>query len=253
MRATWKGQISCGVLNVAVCLYGATEEKSIKFNQIHTCGSRISQHKYCPTCDRQVELSELGKGYEVSKGEFVVFQNGELDHLRLASVKSIQILEFMQEGVDPRQYKKSYFLAPDKGGDKAFTLLLAGMETIHAWAIAKLTMRDKEQLVLVRPYHGVLLLQTLFYSDELRNYEELLPKHMAISEKEAELSGMLVKAMLGDGDVSKYHDDYSQALEELIQAKMSGVVQVVEEVKAEPEGDLAAQLMASIQMAEAKA
>ncbi len=255
MRSMFKGSLSCGVLNVPVKMYGATEEKTIRFNQIHReCGSRISMPKHCPVCDKNVDSSELDKGYEVSKGQYVIFQPEELQSLKLKSISSIEIQKFIEaDDMDPRMVNKSYFLSPDKGGAKAFTLLLRGMEDSHLCAVAKVVIRDKERVTLIRPFDSLLLLQTLFYKDELREWDEIRPEAVKISDQEAGLAKTLITKMIGSNDLSEYTDSYRQAVESAIEAKLSGsTIETPEAPKPTGDTDLVDQLVASIGAVEAK-
>lgn len=232
MRSTWKGTVSCGLLNVPAKLYAATEEKSIRFSQVHRkCQQRIEMPKWCPACQRKVETDELMSGYELGDGSQVLFEKSELDDLKVSDLSSIEILEFAEDRsqFDPRLPKKAYFLAADKGGAKGVALLGSAMSAGGFVAIAKLRLRQKEQLGILRPYQqGVLLLQTLFWQDELRPYGELLSE-ATVSENELELAGTLISKMLGDGNLRKYKDTYRESLEQAIEAKMKG-----EEVVAAP-------------------
>lgn len=250
MRSTWKGTVSCGLLNVPAKLYAATEEKSIKFNSIHRqCQSRISMPKFCPTCERKVEQSELVKGYDMGDDNMVLFEEEELSDLKLSTLSSIEVLEFIQnEQFDPRLPKKSYYLAPDKGGTKGFGLLAEAMAACGVCGIVKLAMREKEHLGLMSPFQsGVMLLQTLFWEDELRSWGELVTE-VSVKDSELELAGTLIRKMSGDGILAKYKDGYRESLEQAIEAKLRGeVVQVSDKPKpSSAEEDLTALLEASI-------
>lgn len=257
MRSSWKGSLSCGVLNTPVKMYGATEEKGIKFNQIHNkCGTKIQQFKHCPACNAVVDTTEINKGYDIGGGDYVILEPQELESIRLQSVKSIEVLEFISpENIDPRLPNKSYFLTPDKGGVKPFFILMSGMKEAGVWAVGRVVMHDKEHIVLIRPFEGnVLLLQTLFWSDELRDQHEISPDVYSVSEQESALSKVLVDTMRGDGDLLKYHDQYRKAVEELISAKSAGETISMPEEPAEaiPASDMVEQLLASIELAKQK-
>lgn len=251
MRSTWKGTISCGLLNVPAKLYAATEEKSIRFNSIHKeCGSRIEMPKWCPVCNRKVDANELVKGYPLDKDKFVTLDDAELESVKLPTISSIEVLEFIQyqdDVLDPRLPNKSYFLSPDKGGQKGFALLSQTMAGKGVAAVVKVAMRQKEHLGIVRPFQqGVLLLQTLYWDDELRPWGELV-SDTVVSDAELKLAGTLIDTMHGDGILKKYSDKYREALEEAIEAKLNGQVLAAPEApKPSEEGDLASLLEASI-------
>jgi DNA end-binding protein Ku len=252
-RSTWKGAISCGPMNIPCKLFTATEEKKIRFNQLHTCGSRINEPKTCPQCQRQVDKSELKKGYEWTKGQYVTLEENELAALKLKSIKAVEILEFVKNVFDPRIVNKSYFLAPEETGLKAFAILTRAMEETGLAAIGKVVMREREHLVAMRPFEGILLLQTLFYQDELRDSKEVSPDRVAVSDKEVELGKSLVNALVGDGDLSKYRSQYRDALNQLIQAKLNGEVIEAPALPTPQEAvDLVEQLTAAVAWAKAK-
>ena len=254
-RSIWKGTVGFGLVSVPCKLYAATEERSVHFNQIHRdCQGRIQMPKWCPACDRKVEASELVKGYEVAKDEYVLLDESDMAALPLKSLKSIEVLEFIEgSAIDPRQANKSYFIAPDEAGVKAFSLLLRAIEQVGLVGVVKLCMREREHLASIRPYGSVLLLQTMFYSDELRNrseYEVALPQ---VSERELEMAVTLVKTLAesGDADLGKYQDEFRDALLQVIQAKLNGeTISVAPTEAPAPVGDLVDTLMASIEAAQ---
>ena len=253
VRSTWKGAISCGPMNIPCKLYPATDEKTLHFNQIHSCGSRIKMPKSCPQCQREVDSAELKKGYEWTKGQYVILEQHELEALKLKSVKAVEILEFVMDAFDPRVVSKSYFLAPEETGLKAFAILTRAMEETGLAAIGKVVMREREHLVAMRPFEGILLLQTLFYQDELRDSQEVKPDAVAVLEREVELGKSLVSALVGDGDLSKYRSGYRDALNQLIEAKLSGQVIEAPELPTPQEAvDLVEQLTAAVQWAKSK-
>jgi len=262
VRSIWKGTIGFGAIAVPVKLYPATEDHRVSFHQIHgSCGSRIRMPKFCPVCNREVEQSELKKGYEVSKGEHIILDDSDFEALPLKSLHSIDILEFIDGStLDLRMVVSNYFLSPDAkvpkkakvrtaGAVKAFAILITAMESTGTVGIAKLTMRERERLAMVRPFNGLLLVQTLHYADELRDCSELVPEQVELKPEEQKLAVTLVEAMRGDGDLSKYRDEYRDALEEVVYKKLAGEIVKVPEVETEEtEGDdMVEALMASIQ------
>ena len=253
MRAIWKGRIGFGLIGLEAKLYKAVDEGDIGFHLVHSCGARIKYQNFCAKCEKVVERSELKKGYEIAKDQFVMLEEADFQKLPLASVKSINIEGFTDDGIDPRAFDASYLLAPEKGSanEKPFALLYKAMETLNVKAVGKLAYRDKEHLCLISAYQGVFLLQTLFYADELRPFEDLKPKGVALSDKETELGMALVNQLKGVFAYDSYSDQYRQALEKLIEAKVEGKEVQVPAEQETPAGDLVSQLLASLNLKEA--
>src|SRR5579883_1617977 len=164
----WKGYISFGLVSVPVRLYAAAREEHVSFNQIHSeCGGRIKQQIWCPQCERVVERNELQKGYEVDKGTYVIVNPDELKALESGSSDVMEIQQFVSlEEVDPIYFQTSYYSAAEESGKRAYNLLFRGMVREKLAAIAKVTMGGREQVVLIRPYDGGMLLHTLYYPAE---------------------------------------------------------------------------------------
>ena len=247
MRSMWKGQLGFGMVSLSVKMYKGVDEDDIRFHLVHPqCGGRVKQNLFCPQCECLVQRQELKKGYEVGKDKYLILDEADFEKLPLKSLKAIDIEGFVQDRPDPRAFEESYLIAPEKGSEKAFQLILGAMEKLGVKAVAKIAYREREHLCLVSPYQGVLLLQTLFYAGELRGIEEIKPKAVALSDKEVELGVALVKQMVIAFNYEGYHDDYRLALEKLIEAKAEGkVLAGVAEATATP-GDLVGQLMASL-------
>ena len=228
MRSIWKGAINFGMVSIPAKLYSATDDRRVSFHQIHAdCGSRIQMPKWCPNCNRKVEAFELRKGYEIAKGQHIILEEADFQSLPLKSLKTIEVTEFVEPGhIDLRAYADSYLLSPEEVGLKAFRLLRDAMERTAVVAVAKLAYREREHLSAIRPYNGVMLLQTLHYADELRPCDELVSgQQVMITEKEEKLTLALIGAMKADTfDHFAYQDDYRQALERVIEAKMNGEV-----------------------------
>ena len=252
-RSIWKGSVGFGLVNVPCKLYSATDEKGIHFNQLHKgCKARINLVKRCSACGEEVseKLGNLIKGFEVNKGEYVLMEEADFLNVPVKTLKGVEILAFVDAGkVDPRHFEKSYFLAPeDKLGTKAFSLLLQAMEKVGKVGIVKLTYREREHLAMIRPFGKVLLLQTLFYTDELRPSSEVEVALPQVSDKELAMGIMLLRTLeVGDIDLSQYKDGYEEALRAVIQAKLEGkTIQSVPEEQKPATDDLIAALMASL-------
>jgi DNA end-binding protein Ku len=248
-RSTWKGGMGFGMVNVPVKLFTATDEKTIRFNNVHRdCHTKLTQPKTCPTCNKAVDASEIVKGYEIGDNEWVFLEDSDFEAVRLKSLKAMEVLEFVDSaGIDPRHYDTSYFVAPDEAGVKAFALFLQAMAQVNMVGVVKLTFKTKEKLATIRPFGNVILLQTLYYADELKatkEYEVALPE---VSEKELEMGKQLIQTLAsGEVDMAKYHDNYREALMKVIQAKVAGEVITAPTPEPEQEVDLVDALMASI-------
>jgi len=249
-RSIWKGAMGFGMVSVPVKLYTANEEKSVHFNQLHQdCQTRIQMPRWCPNCDRKVEQSEIVKGYPVGDDQYVLMEEDDFTALPVKSLKTIDVVAFVEgDQIDPRHYNKPYFLAPEEAGTKAFSLFLQAMGKVNMVGICKLGYREKEHLATIRAYGGVILLQTLYYADELRNPDEVAPKLADVSDREMEMAITLLQTLqTPHADLGQYQDEYRVALLDRIQAKLKGIpVTTTETAKEEPKMDLVDALMASI-------
>ena len=254
-RSIWKGAMGFGMVSVPVKLYSATEEKTVHFNQLHRdCNTRIQLPKWCPTCDRKVEQAELVKGYPVGDNQYVLMEEADFASLPVKSLKSIDVVAFVEgDQIDPRHYNKPYFLAPEDAGVKAFSLFLQAMGKVNMVGICKLGYREREHLATIRAYGGVILLNTLYYSDELRNVDEVTPKLADVSEREMEMAITLLQTLqTPKPNLDQYKDEYRETLLKVIEAKLNGVTLSVEAPKEEPKMDLVDALMASISQSQEK-
>jgi len=254
LRSIWKGTINFAVVAIPAKLYTATDDKRVSFHQIHgPCGSRLQMPKWCPKCERKAEQNEIKKGYELSEENHVILEDSDFQQLPLKTLKTIEVIEFVDLAtIDPRCFEDSYFLSCEKTGAKAFALFLKAMEKHNVVAVAKLCYRDRENLAVVQPYDNIMLLQRLHYADELRPYEELKPQAVGISDKELEMAVALVKAMITGFDLNKYRDEYREALEAMIQAKIAGTPITASQPVAAPVTDVADALIKSLEMMGAK-
>jgi len=256
-RSMWKGTLGFGMVSVPVKLYSATEEKTVHFNQLHKdCQTRIQMPRWCPTCDRKVEQAEIVKGYPVGDNQFVLMEDADFTSLPVKSLKTIDVVAFVEGNqIDPRHYNKPYFLAPEDAGTKAFSLFLQAMAKVSLVGICKLGYREKEHLATIRAFGGVILLQTLYYADELRNADEVAHKLADVSDKEMEMAITLLQTLqTPNANLGQYEDEYRKALLDRIQAKLNGQpITVAEAAPEEPKMDLVDALMASINAEKAKA
>jgi DNA end-binding protein Ku len=250
----WRGAIQFGLVTIPVKLYLATESGGIGFNLLHkTDLSRIQMKVYCPADDEVISRSDTVRGYEWSKGKYVVVTEEDLESVPLKTVRSIEIEAFVDEEQaeekGARFVKQAYYLEPDEIGRKAFYLLKSVLEETSKVAICKIVLKDREQLAALNPFSKTILLTTLHWPDEIRSLEELnLPEdEIEIKPSERKMAEQLVASMASEFDPEQEHDEYREALMQVIEAKVAG--QKPEPAKkTEPTkiGDLMAALEASV-------
>lgn len=223
-RSIWKGAISFGLVSIPIKLYSATEEKDVSFNLLHKAdGVRIKTQRYCPEEDIVVEWNDVVRGYEIGPDQYVIMEPEDFDKVPVDTTRTIEITDFVpDEQIDPIYYQKTYYLEPDKVGGKPFALLREVLKDSKLVALAKVTLRQKEQLCTLRVYNDVIALETMFYADEIRSTEELEAPDAKLSAKELEMARSLVQMLEGDFEPEKYQDNYREALLELIEAKAEG-------------------------------
>ncbi|MBT2639494.1 MULTISPECIES: Ku protein [unclassified Bacillus (in: firmicutes)] len=253
MHTIWKGSISFGLVNIPVKLHAATEDRDIKLRTLHKeCHSPIKYEKTCPVCDVEVKNEDIVKAYEYTKGKFVVLENEDLEALRKENEdKAVEIIDFVKiTEIDPIYFQRSYFMSPNEGGGKAYSLLRKALEESQKVGIAKIIIRAKEQLAVVRVYNNTLVMETIHFPDEVRNAVDVpnVPEEDKVTEKELATAIMLIDQLTTEFDAEKYKDDYRTALLELIEAKRTGK-EMVTPTEKEPVSnvtDLMAALQASI-------
>lgn len=222
--SVWKGHLTFGLISVPVRLFAAARGERISFNQLHkVCHSRLKQPLMCPTCNRNVERSEIVKGYEYEKDQYVLFTEEELDKIEPPSARTMQILEFVKvDEIDPLYYDSSYYLAPEEGGIKAYQLLMQAMKEAGYAAIAKLTMHQREHIVVIRPGDKGLTLHTMFYSNEIRAAESIPTNKEELKDQEKKLAHQLIESLAAPFEPQKYHDEYQDNVKAMIAAKLKG-------------------------------
>ena len=223
-RAIWSGTISFGLVSIPVRLYTATQSHDVHFHLLHKKdGVRLQNVRWCPKDEKAVPWDEVVRGFEYAKGNYVPITEEDLDHLPVKTVHTIDISDFVKlEEVDPIYYDKAYYLAPEETGAKAFVLLRQALQQTRRAAVAKVAIRDKESLCLVRPYLDVLSLDTLFYANEIRSTKEIAVDGIGVSPKEIEMAVSLIENLSDSFDPQRYHDEYQAALKKLINAKVAG-------------------------------
>jgi DNA end-binding protein Ku len=223
LRPLWKGAISFGLVNISIKLYAATESKGLKFNFLHEpCLTPVKYEKHCPTCKREVKQEEIVRGYEYEKGRYVVLRDEDFERIPTNATKTINILDFISLAeIDPIYYDRTYYLEPTSGGEKAYALLQQAMEETGRVAVAKITIRNKESLAAIRVKDGCLLLETMFWPDEIRQSAllQLSPIQLE-NEKEVQMARSLIENLSAPFAVQKYTDEYREVLLKMVQAKI---------------------------------
>ncbi|HEX2880720.1 MAG TPA: Ku protein [Polyangiaceae bacterium] len=225
-RALASGTISFGLVSIPVKLYTAASAEGVHFNMLHAgCGARLKQQMICPTHDQVVPRDQTVKGYEYSRGQYVLFTEEEVKALETARSSSLEILEFVPlSTVDLIQVEKSYFLGPDKGGDRAYRLLSEAMERTKRVAVGRWAARGKEQLVLIRPYEDGLILHQMYYANEMRAFDEIdRGAKVEFKDVERDLADKLIAELTVKAfDAGKYHDEYTGRVEAAVEQKVQG-------------------------------
>lgn len=225
-RALASGTVSFGLVAIPVKLYSTSDSSSsIHFNQIHEkCGTRIRQQLYCPTCESVVTRDEIVKGYEFAKDQYVLFSEEELAQFHVNSSHEIEIREFVPlKEVDPIFFDTSYYLGPDKGGDRPYRLLTEAMKETERAALGTYAARGKQYLVLLRPFQEGLILQQLRYADELRAFSEVPLGSAEIKPAELDMAKQLVEQTASDRfDPTAYRDEMKERLQAVIEQKIQG-------------------------------
>jgi DNA end-binding protein Ku len=225
-RAIATAQIAFGLVSIPVKLFSAAESSErISFNMIHKeCGNRIQQQLFCPTDERTIDRTETAKGYEFAKGQYVLFNEEELKALEEKATHAIEISEFLPSTtIDPVYFSKSYYLAPDKGGDRAYALLTKALEATGRWALARYSARGKGYLVVVRPMGKGLVMQQLYYANEVRTIDELDLGEPIVKDNELKMAVQL--AQMGAAEEfhpENYRDEVADRVRALIQRKIDG-------------------------------
>jgi len=252
----WKGTVSFGLVSIGVKLYAATEEKGIRFHQIHAKdGGRIRYRRTCMICGEEVGYDDIAKGYDLGGGEMVVLTDEDFADLPLPSSRAIEVLEFVPAGqIDPILYTRAYYLEPEGRAMKPYVLLREALTRTDRVAIVKLALRQREQLATLRVRDQVLLLNTVLWPDEVRRPDfAFLDVDVDARPAELAMAESLVESMAADFRPEQYADHYRAALQEVIEAKLAGrkVMQLEGEGPQPAAVDLMAALRASVERARA--
>lgn len=251
MHTMWKGYISFGLVNIPVNMYAATEEKRLRFRYLHRkCQTPIQSVRMCPKCDQPVAWEDVVRGYEYQDGQYVLMEKDELDELLPDTKKTIEILDFVRlEEIDPIYFNKTYYLGAQESTNKAYVLLRDALKTTGKIGIARVILRAKQTLAVVRVYQNCLVMETIFYPDEVRSVNQMpdLPEKLELTEREESMAVQLIEQLTTTFQPENYRDTYRETLEERIQKKIHQE-QVVESPKQQPEKvvDLMEALQASL-------
>jgi DNA end-binding protein Ku len=225
--SVWKGYLTFGLISIPIRLFSAARTERIGLNQLHNvCKTRIRMPLYCPQCERQVPRNEIVKGYEYEKDQYVLFDEAEIDKIEPQSARAMEILEFVKvDEIDPLYFDASYYVTPEDEGRKAYQLLLDAMEESNYAAIAKLTMHQREHIVVVRPRTKGMTLHTMFYTNEIREVAEYGKIDAASEPKPAEkkLAEQLIESLAAPFEPNKYKDNYMESMKAMIEAKQQGL------------------------------
>jgi DNA end-binding protein Ku len=254
-RSIWTGAISFGLVTVPVKLYSAVNRKTVRFHQLNArTGVRIQQKRVDPTTGDEVGYDDIVKGYELTPDRYVLIEPDELDALAPKKTRTIEIEDFVElSDIDPIFYDHPYYLAPGAGGAKPYRLLVEAMRETGRVAIARVVIRQKEQLVALRPMGDVLGMSTMLFADEVVDPERVdelaAVNEVEASDRELDIAKQLVESLAGSFEPEKYHDAYREEVLDLIERKAAGeeiAVQPAADEEEEPVPDLMAALKASL-------
>jgi DNA end-binding protein Ku len=253
VKTIWKGAISFGLVTIPVRVYGATEEKTLRFNQLHAPdGGRIRYKRVCSVDGEEVDFADIVKGYEYEKDRYVLLTDEELASLPVSTTKAIEIERFVEaEEIDPIYFQKAYYLVPEGTGVKAYHLLREAMSDDGKVALAKVAFRDKEHLATLRLRDNVFVLETMYWPDEIRTPNfDVLDESVELRPQEIRMAQSLIDSLTDAFKPDEFHDEYRAALEELVQKKIQGEeITYTEEAEPSKVVDLMEALRASVEAA----
>src|SRR6266700_6937217 len=254
--SVWSGYLTFGLISMPVRLHSGARSSGISFNQLHrTDHHRVKQQLICPLDNQVVERSEIVKGYEYRKDEYVVVEPEEIKKIEPKTAKTMEILEFVKSSdVDPVFFESSYYMVPEEAGRRPYALLTTALEKSEYVAIAKLTMHNREYTVFLRPHEGGLMLHTMYYAEEVRKVEGFGAPDVELKEAEVKVAHQLIEALADEWNPEKYHDTFQDNLKKLIETKLEGgeITPVEKPKKLAPVVDLMAALKQSLAQTEGK-
>src|SRR5437867_5423504 len=232
LRPLRNATITFGLVSIPVRFYSATKSEDIHFNLLHeSCGTRVNRKWWCPYHEKIVSSDELVRGYAVSKNKYVTFTDEEIEALETDDNRALDITEFVDlSEIDPVFFEKAYFLGPAPGGGKTYKLLSTAMKKENKVAVARWVAAGKEHLVVLRPFEQGLILHTMYYADEVRDFASIDLEDTAVREKEVQLAEMLINELTEETfNPMAYKDEYRERLLERIREKARGKTIVAEE------------------------
>jgi DNA end-binding protein Ku len=254
--SVWSGYLTFGLISMPVKLFSGPRSSGISFNMLHRDDlSRLKQQYVCLADGKVVERSDIVKGYEFRKDEYVVIEPEEIKKIEPQTAKTMEILEFVKTSeVDPVYFESSYYMIPDEAGRRPYALLTKAMEESEYVAIAKLTMHNREYTVFLRPHEGGMMLHTMYYKDEVREVEGFGAPDVELKDAEVKVAHQLIEALATEWDPEKYHDTFQDNLKNLIQTKLEGgkIAEVEKPKKLAPVVDLMSALKQSLAEMEGK-
>ena len=259
-RAIWKGSISFGLVNIPIALYPATRREELKFRLLRKSDlSPVNYKRVAEKDGKEVPWDQIVKGYEYENGKYVVLKDEDFERVDLEATQTVDIQDFVdQEEIDPMFFYKPYYLEPQKGGDKAYALLRDALKNSKKVGIAKVVIKTRQYLAGVKPEDGALVLELMHFADELADSEKLhLPKKVEMGKREMTMAKSLIDCMASKWNPEKYHDDYREALMEVIEEKVeAGGKEIEEKTRKAPKPtkviDLVSVLQKSLEQAGAK-
>src|SRR5262245_11777685 len=254
--SVWSGYLTFGLISMPVRLFSGARSSGISFNMLHRPDlQRVKQQYICPAENKVVERSEIVKGYEFRKDEYIVIEPEEIKKIEPQTAKTMEILELVHNrDVDPVKFDSSYYMIPDEAGRRPYALLTKALEESEYVAIAKLTMHNREYTVFLRPHSGGMMLHTMYYAEEVREVEGFGAPDVDLKEAEVKVAHQLIEALADEWDPEKYHYTFQDNLKNLIQTKLEGgkIAEVEKPKKLAPVVDLMAALKQSLAQMEGK-
>lgn len=257
MHTMWKGSISFGLVNIPIKMYAATEEKNVRFRYLHKeCQTPIKMVRTCPRCEKEVSWDEIVKGFEYAEGKYVLMEKEELEALQPEANRAIEILDFVElADIDPIYFDKTYYLGAQDPNHKAYALLRQALAESGKIGVAQITIRSKQTLAVIRVYGDCLVMETIFYPDEVRDAKQVpnVPEGLELPEKEMKMAIQLIEQLTTTFDPEKYQDQYRNAVEQAIEKKVNEEA-IVEAPGQKPEKivDLMEALQASLDATKGK-
>jgi DNA end-binding protein Ku len=254
--SVWSGYLTFGLISIPVRLFSGARSSGISFNQLHRDDlTRVKQQLICPLDNKVLERSDIVKGYEYRKNEYVVVEPEEIKQIEPKTAKNMEILEFVKASeVDPVYFDSSYYMMPEEAGRRPYALLTKALEESEYVGIAKLTMHNREYTVFLRPHEGGLMLHTMYYEEEVRKVEGFGAPDVELKDAEVKVAHQLIEALAAEWEPEKFKDDFQENLKNLIQTKLEGgkIAEVEKPKKIAPVVDLMAALKQSLAQMEGK-